>query len=50
MPAYQPAQAPVQVEKEDPMEKLKKLKELLDMGVISQEEYEEKRKKLLEEI
>lgn len=35
---------------EDPLEKLKKLKELYDMGVISQEEYEEKRKKLLEQI
>ncbi len=40
----QPAQ------KEDPLEKLKKLKELYDMGVISQEEYEEKRKKLLDQI
>lgn len=51
MPAYQPAQAPpIQEVKEDPLEKLKKLKELYDMGVISQEEYEEKRKKLLEEI
>ncbi len=37
-------------EKEDPLEKLKKLKELYDMGVISPEEYEEKRKKLLEKI
>lgn len=35
---------------EDPLEKLKKLKELYDMGVLSQEEYEEKRKKLLEQI
>ncbi|AIF68654.1 hypothetical protein PAP_01060 [Palaeococcus pacificus DY20341] len=35
---------------EDPLEKLKKLKELYDMGVITQEEYEEKRKKLLEQI
>ncbi|NJE50048.1 PH domain-containing protein [Thermococcus sp. 9N3] len=42
--------APVQEKKEDPMDRLKKLKELYDMGVISQEEYEEKRKKLLEEI
>ncbi len=48
MPAYRPTpQAPA---KEDPLEKLKKLKELYDMGVISQEEYEEKRKKLLEEV
>ncbi|WP_297508533.1 PH domain-containing protein [Thermococcus sp.] len=48
MPAYHTQ--PVAGEKEDPLEKLKKLKELYDMGVISQEEYEEKRKKLLEEI
>jgi hypothetical protein len=46
MPAYQ---QPPQVE-EDPLEKLKKLKELYNMGVISQEEYEEKRKKLLDMI
>ncbi|WP_062371507.1 PH domain-containing protein [Thermococcus guaymasensis] len=44
-----PSTAPTQKE-EDPLEKLKKLKELYDMGVITQEEYEEKRKKLLEEI
>ncbi|ASJ06036.1 PH domain-containing protein [Thermococcus pacificus] len=50
MPAYQPAQPVVKEEKEDPMEQLKKLKELYDMGVISQEEYEEKRKRLLEQI
>jgi len=41
---------PAKVEKEDPLEKLKKLKELYDMGVITPEEYEEKRKKLLEQI
>ncbi len=35
---------------EDPMEKLKKLKELLDEGIITQEEYEEKREKLLNQI
>lgn len=35
---------------EDPYEELKKLKELYEMGVISAEEYEEKRKKLLERI
>ncbi|WP_297438656.1 PH domain-containing protein [Thermococcus sp.] len=34
----------------DPMEQLKKLKELYDMGIINQEEYEGKRKKLLEKI
>ncbi|ASJ13572.1 PH domain-containing protein [Thermococcus thioreducens] len=43
-------QAPPVEKEEDPLEKLKKLKELYDMGVISQEEYEEKRKKLLEQI
>ncbi len=41
---------PAVEKKEDPLEKLKKLKELYDMGVITQEEYEEKRKKLLEKI
>lgn len=35
---------------EDPYEEMKKLKELYEMGVISAEEYEEKRKKLLERI
>ncbi len=48
MPAY--LTAPEMAEREDPMEQLKKLKELYDMGIISQEEYEEKRKKLLEMI
>jgi membrane protease subunit (stomatin/prohibitin family) len=33
-----------------PMDKLKKLKELLDMGALSQEEYDKKKEKLLEEI
>ena len=36
--------------REDPYEELKKLKELYEMGVISAEEYEEKRKKLLDRI
>lgn len=36
--------------KEDPMEKLKKLKELYDEGVINQEEYEEKKNELMELI
>ena len=48
-----PAGKPIEHEpaaKEDPLEKLKKLKELYDMGAISPEEYEEKRKKLLEQI
>lgn len=33
-----------------PMDKLKKLKELLDIGAISQEEYDKKKEKLLTEI
>jgi hypothetical protein len=33
-----------------PAEKLKKLKELYDAGVITEQEYEEKRKKLLEQL
>lgn len=37
-------------EKESPMDKLKKLKELLDMQVISQEEFDEKKKKLMDQI
>ena len=34
----------------DSLEKLKKLKELLDLGVISQEEFEEKKRELLAKI
>ena len=34
-------------EKEDPYEKLAKLKKLLDQGIISQEEFDEAKKKLL---
>lgn len=33
-----------------PLDELKKLKELLDMGAITQDEYEEKKKKLLEKL
>jgi hypothetical protein len=33
-----------------PLEELKKLKELLDMGAITPEEYEEKKKKILERV
>ena len=33
-----------------PMDKLKKLKELLDLGALSQEEYDAKKDKLLGEI
>jgi membrane protease subunit (stomatin/prohibitin family) len=35
---------------ESPMDKLKKLKELLDLGVISQEEFDQKKVKLMEQI
>lgn len=35
---------------EGPADKLKKLKELYDVGVINEQEYEEKRKKLLEQL
>ena len=33
-----------------PLEELKKLKELLDMGAITKEEFEEKKKRLLEKV
>lgn len=33
-----------------PLEELKKLKELLDLGAITQEEYEQKKKKILEKL
>jgi hypothetical protein len=39
-----------QAVKEDPFTLLKKLKELRDMGIISEEEYSEKKKKILEKI
>ncbi len=35
---------------ESPMDKLKKLKELLDLGVISQEEFDQKKVKLMKQI
>lgn len=34
----------------DPIEQIKKLKDLLDSDIISKEEYEEKKKKLMEKI
>lgn len=34
-------------EKEDPMEKLKKMKEMLDAGLITEEDYNEQKKKIL---
>ena len=37
-------------EKESPMDKLKKLKELLDLGVITQEEFDLKKVKLMDQI
>ena len=39
--------APQAVQKESPAEELKKFKELLDIGVISQEEFDAKKKQLL---
>ncbi|MBO4412694.1 MAG: SHOCT domain-containing protein [Clostridia bacterium] len=52
-----PLQAEVEEEKPEPKkenagaeEKLEKIKKLLDSGMITQEEYEEKRKKIIEEI
>ncbi len=36
--------------KTDPLEKLKKLKELYEEGIITKEEFEEKKKKLLEQL
>ncbi len=41
---------PPLVAKPTPLDELKKLKELPDMGAITQEEYEEKKKKILEEV
>ena len=42
----QPVQQPAQ-EQEDPIEKLKKYKEMLDAGLITQEDYDEQKKKIL---
>ena len=46
-PAAQPAPQPAAPAEEDPYEKLGKLKKLLEDGVISQEEFDEAKKKLL---
>ena len=35
---------------ESALDKIKKLKELLDLGVISQEEFDEKKQKLMDSI
>ena len=40
-------QQPIQQPQEDPMGKLKKYKEMLDAGLITQEDYDEQKKKLL---
>lgn len=48
--AMQPTQSDTTQTLTSPMDKLKKLKELLDMGAISQEEYDVKKDKLLGEI
>ncbi|MGN1310735.1 MAG: SHOCT domain-containing protein [Clostridia bacterium] len=40
-------QQPVGQPQEDPMEKLKKYKEMLDSGLITQEDYDEQKKRLL---
>ena len=48
--AMQPAQSNGSLMASSPMDKLKKLKELLDMGALSQEEYDGKKEKLLGEI
>lgn len=40
-------QQPVQQSQEDPMEKLKKYKEMLDNGLITQEDYDAQKKKIL---
>ena len=40
-------QQPVQQPQEDPMEKLKRYKQMLDEGLITQEDYDEQKKRLL---
>lgn len=41
---------PMQMEREDPLEKIKKLKDLLDAGAITQAEFDEKKAALMERI
>ena len=43
----QPVNQPVQKQEEDPVEKLKKYKEMLDNGLITQDDYDEQKKKIL---
>lgn len=38
------------IQQTDSLDKIKKLKELYDLDIISKEEYEEKKKKLMEEV
>lgn len=40
-------QQPVTQKQEDPIEKLKKFKEMLDNGLITQEDYDEQKKRIL---
>lgn len=40
-------QQPVNQPQEDPMEKLKKMKDMLDAGLITQEDYDEQKKRIL---
>ena len=49
-PATQQAPQQKDNQSDDPIKKLKELKELLDSNIITQEEYEEKRKKYLDKI
>ena len=46
----QPAMAPMEMQRDDPMEQIVKLKQLLDMGAISQEEFDAKKAALLQKI
>ncbi len=39
-----------EVEEDDPVERMKKLKTLLDIGLITKQEYEEKKREILDEI
>ena len=38
---------PDSIQKSDPIEEIKKFKDLLDIGVITQEEFDKKKKELL---
>ena len=44
---YEPAPAPAPAAEADPYEQLRQAKELLDQGVLSQEEFEAEKKKIL---